>query len=64
MKVARCECVSCGLPCIGSDCPDYEVVRYECDRCGEQHTLYEFDGAQLCIDCIIDTLEVVEGSGD
>lgn len=56
------ECVSCGLPCIGSACPYRSVPHFYCDKCGDESTLYEFEGKQLCIDCIIDRLDVVEGS--
>lgn len=33
------ECVGCtliGLYCIGSSCPNRNVTRYYCDRCGEE----------------------------
>ena len=56
------ECVDCGLPCLGSVCPNRNVVRYYCDRCEEEATLYYFDGEELCIECIKADLEVIEGS--
>lgn len=56
------ECVSCGLPCMGDCCPYRNVTRYYCDKCGEETTLYHFDGEELCLDCIKDRLERVEGS--
>lgn len=54
------ECVSCGLPCLGNSCPYRNVTRYYCDKCGEETTLYHFDGEELCIDCIKNSLEEVE----
>ena len=54
------ECVDCGLPCIGDACPYRKVPHYYCDKCDEEETLYYFDGRELCINCIINTLEKVE----
>lgn len=62
MVVIENECVNCGLPCLYTSCPYYEVEHYLCDRCGEEDTLYEYEGEDLCISCIIDQLTVVEGS--
>jgi hypothetical protein len=53
------ECVSCGLPCLGSSCPYRNVTRYYCDECGEETELYYYDGMELCIDCIESLLEKV-----
>ena len=56
------ECVGCtgvGLYCIGSSCPNLNVKRYYCDRCGSEcsgeHGGFGFD--ELCEDCY----EVMEG---
>lgn len=46
------ECVDCGQPCLGDSCPNRNVIRYYCDGCEKETTIYEFDGAELCIDCI------------
>lgn len=57
------DCVNCDLPCIYNACPYYEVTRYQCDDCGEMDiTLYEFDGDELCIECVKKRLRVVDGS--
>ena len=56
------ECVGCGLPCVGDHCPQLHVHRYYCDKCGVEDTLYHFDGEEVCMDCITESLEVVEGS--
>ena len=62
MKITESECVDCGLPCIHKSCPYYEVTRFICDKCGAEETLYEFDGQELCLDCISKLLPVVQGS--
>lgn len=57
------DCVNCGLHCVGGACKYYDKVpHYYCDKCGEEATLYHFDGEELCMDCINDQLEVIEGS--
>ena len=62
MIIHENECVGCQLPCIYSSCPYYDVKRFVCDECGEEATLYEFNGQELCIECIAKQLIVVEGS--
>ena len=58
------ECVGCPkeLGCLGSSCPNREVTRHYCDECGEETKLYEFEGKELCIDCIEKYLIVVDGT--
>ena len=60
MKKVTNECVQCGLPCLGSTCPNRHVVRYYCDKCGSEETLYHYDGEELCLDCIIESLDLEE----
>ena len=62
MKRYENECVDCGLPCMGSACPKRKVPHFYCDKCGDETTLYEYDGHELCIDCIQEQLDIVEGS--
>lgn len=62
MRKVQNECVDCGLPCIREACPYYQVVRFYCDECKEETTLYEYDDSELCIDCIVKKLTVIEGS--
>ena len=62
MKIVESGCVNCGLPCIGHSCKHFTVTRYICDECGAEEILYEFEGQELCIDCIKDQLQVVDGS--
>ena len=58
------ECVGCppDMGCLGNLCPYRNVTRYYCDECDSEETLYEFDGKELCIDCIAKHLPIVEGS--
>ena len=50
------ECVGCtdlGKPCIGLHCPNRNVLRVFCDRCGEElGDIYDVDGEELCEDCL------------
>ena len=62
MKKIESDCVGCGLPCLGKSCPYREVTHYYCDKCGEEETLYYYDGAELCIECLLNEFEIVEGS--
>ena len=63
MKYIDSDCVNCDLPCIYHACPHYEVTRYVCDSCKEEDVaLYEFDGQELCIECIKKQLVIVDGS--
>ena len=63
MVMIEDECVGCpgGMGCLGSACPNRNVKHYICDKCKDDvETLYEFEGEQLCIDCIEERLKVVE----
>lgn len=62
MKIRTNECVGCQSTCIHGSCRYYNVERFYCDKCKNEDTLYEFDGQELCIDCIIKQLDIVEGS--
>lgn len=52
-----CGCAVPGYPCTGEH---KRVPHYYCDECKDEKTIYEYDGRQLCIDCIEKGLEVVE----
>ena len=64
MRKVEDECVSCGLPCLGSACRYRNVARFYCDRCGEETTLYHYDDKELCAECLLKEFEVVDGSDD
>jgi hypothetical protein len=40
-------CVMCGLPCLGRDCPKCRVTEWTCDICGAECD----DGEDLCERC-------------
>lgn len=54
------ECVDCGFPCAGSSCPNFNVPRCYCDKCGCEEDLREYDGEQWCDDCILAEFPKIE----
>lgn len=66
MKKVENECVGCmdlGLYCLGDSCPNKNIVHYYCDFCKEEDVrLYEYDGYEICEDCLLKEFDVVEGS--
>ena len=59
MIVYEDECAACGLPCLGTSCPNRNVPHFYCDECEDEAELFEYDGEQLCIKCIEGRLEKV-----
>lgn len=59
-----CDCAVPAYPCQGDSCPLRHVIRYVCDRRGDQTTLYECDGEELCESCLIERFDIVEGSDE
>ena len=51
MKIKVNGCVDCGKPCM-LFCPlrDDSYI-WECDKCGDETQLYEYEEKELCIDC-------------
>ena len=69
MVVYENECCGCAVPaypCLGDRCPRRRVPHYYCDNkeCRAEETLYEYEGEQLCAECLIAKFEKVEGSED
>ena len=62
MQRTESECVNCGLPCIEEACPNFRVTRFYCDKCKSEETLYNYEGEELCAECILKKYEMVEGS--
>lgn len=64
MKKIENECVSCPpeMGCLGYSCPNRNVTRFYCDRCGEEETLYHYDSEEICADCLLKEFDVVDGS--
>ena len=50
MKIQECHCVDCGLPCLYSSCPYYNVTVVYCDECG-YYAKYTMDDQDLCEEC-------------
>ena len=53
----------CGCPkemgCLGDSCPNRNVTIYLCDACENEvdlgyEDLYEYDGKQLCLGCLLE----------
>ena len=56
-----CGCATPSYPCMGDACPNRNVPHLYCDRCKEEaDTLYEYEGEQVCVDCILKSLDKVE----
>lgn len=55
------DCAVHAYLCLGSSCPNRHVKHLYCDKCGEDvGKLYEFNGKELCGDCVLKEFEVVE----
>jgi hypothetical protein len=56
-----CDCATDGYPCIGNSCRRRHFKVLTCDRCKQEvYRLYKFDGQELCEDCVLHDLEVIE----
>lgn len=58
----KCEnnCVDCGLPCLGNNCPYSKQTIMVCDNCkAETDKLYDYEGEEYCNDCFDDILKDV-----
>lgn len=53
------DCVDCGRPCLGSSCPYVNVQHHYCDECGDEAPLYDYEGQELCAECILSKYEVL-----
>ena len=57
------ECVGCPteLGCMGNACPNRDVPLLCCDKCGDDvERLYEYNGEELCVECLLDKFNVIE----
>lgn len=67
MRAFENQCTDCATPsypCQGEHCPRRRVPVFYCDECREQATLYEYNGKELCADCLLKNFEIVEGSDE
>ncbi len=53
-----CDCAVPGYPCLGSACPNRNVLYISCDKCDEDidGEVYIYDGKECCKDCLLDAL--------
>lgn len=51
-------CVGCPPErgCLGSACPKRRVLEISCDECGDDGEIFDYDGQELCRDCLISAL--------
>lgn len=57
------ECVGCPpeLGCLYDSCPKRNVKHLYCDECGcEEEILYNYDGEELCAECLLSEFETIE----
>jgi hypothetical protein len=62
------ECCGCAVPaypCMGSACPNRNVVRYYCDCCDDEFEpeelfVYDDTDEELCIDCLMKKFKTVK----
>jgi hypothetical protein len=59
MKRIENDCVGCDY-CV--NCGRKEVEHFYCDKCGDEGSLYEYDGDELCESCLLKAVPKVEGS--
>lgn len=57
-----CGCATDSYPCRGSRCPLTHVEHFYCDKCGSEDKLHEYGGKELCAECLLEAVPVVEGS--
>ena len=50
------QCVDCGLPCMGKQCPYMNVETVICDSCGSQEGQYRINGKDYCESCAAEFL--------
>lgn len=63
MKYYTNDCFNCGLPCIYEACPYYNVEHFRCDFCKKEDVkLYDYNGYEVCEECLLKEFDVVEGS--
>lgn len=64
MRTYENECVGCPpeIGCFGESCPQRNVERFYCDECGDETTLREYEGRELCESCLLEEFPIIEGS--
>lgn len=56
-----CGCAVPAYPCLGDSCPLRHSRHLYCDKCGDDvEKLYYLNGEELCKNCVLEKLEIVE----
>lgn len=57
-----CDCAVPAYPCLGYSCPLRHQKHYYCDNCHDEvrELYYGISGKELCAECALEELEVVE----
>lgn len=56
-----CGCAVPAYPCLGDSCGLRHYRALYCDKCGDEvQKLYVVEGKELCEECALDSLEVIE----
>lgn len=58
MLVYEDHCIEVCQSCQPTYCKYLDVPKHICDKCGEQKTVYRWQGEEFCLDCIIEDLEL------
>ena len=64
MRRTEDNCVGCSTiygSCLGAGCPNRNQIVLVCDKCeADVDKLYEYEGEELCQECLLDTVPQVE----
>lgn len=65
MTIEKSECLGCAVPaypCLGSLCPNRHITVHVCDECEAEDVLYDYNGRELCAECLLDIVPKVAGT--
>lgn len=65
MIIERNDCCDCAVPsypCMGNSCPLRHVRIHVCDECESEALLYDYEGRELCQDCLLDIIPTIAGT--
>lgn len=54
-----CDCATGAYPCLGNSCPLVNTPHHYCDECGDETQLYDYEGRELCAECILNKYEAL-----
>ena len=59
------DCCDCGLPCLLTSCPHYQVKHCKCDFCHDVDVrLYCYNSYEICESCLLKEFDVVDGTDE